>query len=249
MTVMGAEAVDNVAGQSVFTSMNHAELLQTRTRLLAPEGGTRPGVWILERGDERAVIKDYHICSGRFKRFIAPIMVRREVTALRMLDGLSGIPQLLQQVDKLCFVMEYCEASGLDRDHPEDWPNPDWAQLAAVVQAMHGRGLAHCDMRRSSNILFDAQGQPYLVDFAAHVKRGRAWNPISAWIFRKFTEADRSAIAKLKNRVDPDALSEYERGLLDTSSWLEVLARALGEFFRRLGQIMTGTGGKAKGDS
>lgn len=225
-----------------FSTLSHAELQELAQHRFARAGGTRPGVWLLEQGEHKAVLKDYHVCSAWFRWLIAPLLVWREVRGLRKLAGLRGIPMLIQQVDCICFVLEYLPAARLARKKRDQWPEVNWARLDELVGEMHARGLAHCDLRRSSNILFDADGEPYLVDFVAHVQRGGDWNIPWNWAFGRFCRADRTAVVKLKQRVAPEAISDAERPLLENQSRLDNLARGFGSSVRKLSRILTGAG-------
>jgi predicted Ser/Thr protein kinase len=177
------------------------------------------------------------------QRLIAPILVWREVKGMRKLAGLRGIPMVIQQLDRLAFVMEYLPADRLARKRKAQWPNPDWARLAELIAEMHERGVAHCDLRRSSNILFSAEGEPFLVDFAGHVQRGARWNVPWNWAFERFMRADRTAIGKLKQRVAPEKLSADEKELLTQRSRLDHAARSLGIWLRKIGRALTGSDG------
>ncbi|MDX1496237.1 MAG: hypothetical protein R3352_01655 [Salinisphaeraceae bacterium] len=223
-----------------FAQLDYDSLQALAQHRFARAGGTRPAVTLLQQGETRAVLKDYHVCSGWFRWLIAPLLVWREVRALKKLAGMRGIPQLVQQVDRLCFALEYLPAARLARKKKGEWPQPNWVSLDALIAEMHMRGLAHCDLRRSSNILFDEAGEPYLVDFVAHVQRGGDWNLPWNWAFKRFCRADRTAISKLKHRVQPEALTEEDQRLLAHSSWLDNAARGFGQSVRKLSQWMSG---------
>lgn len=222
---------------SEFSKLDHESLLACRGPLFAKAGGTRPAVWLLEKGGARAVLKDYSVCDGWYSKLIAPLLVWREVRALRALAGLKGIPALLQQVNRQAFVMEYVEADRLARNKKEEWPTPDFTALDKLIKSMHEAGVAHGDLRRSSNILFDRDGQPYLVDFVSHVQRGPAWNLPGNWIFRRLCEADNKAGIKLKRRVSPDLLSPEELANVDHKKWFDRAARGLGQWIRALSRL------------
>lgn len=223
-----------------FAQLDYDSLLALAGQRFARAGGTRPAVCLLQDGETRAVIKDYHVCSRWYRWLIAPLLVWREVRALRKLSGMRGIPLLIQQVDCLCFVLEYMPATRLARKQRGDWPQPDWRRLDAMITEMHDRGVAHCDLRRSSNILFDSDGEPYLVDFVAHVQRGGNWNLPWNWAFEHFCRADRTAVSKLKRRVQPDLLTEDEKALLAHQSRLDNIARGFGQSVRKLTQLLSG---------
>lgn len=222
-----------------FAELSYDELLELGQHRFAKAGGTRPAVWLLKQGDTQAVFKDYHVCSAWFRRLIAPLLVWREVRALRYLAGMRGIPQLVQRVDRISFVLEFLPADRLARKKRDAWPDPDWARLRALIDEMHARGLAHGDLRRSSNILFDQRGEPFLVDFVAHVTRGGNWNMPWNWAFSRLCRADLTAIYKLKERAFPGSLTEQEQAFLDKTSLLDQLARGIGSSVRKLSRLLS----------
>lgn len=219
---------------TVFAGLSHSELLQHKLHGFTKAGGSRPAVWLLERDGFKAVLKDYHACASAFGRTIGPLLVRRETRALAQLDGIRGVPRLLRVVDSHSFLMEHIAATRWKRRLGENQPRPDFARLAALVAEMHARGIAHCDMRSASNILIAADGEPYLVDFVAHFRRGAGWNPLRNWLFGQFCRADDSAVAKLKSRIAPDLLEPAERAMLESRSGLDRLARFIGGSVRNL---------------
>ncbi len=226
---------------AIFAGLSHAELLGHKLHGFTKAGGSRPAVWLLEREGHKAVLKDYHACDSAFGRGIGPLLVRREARALGQLEGIRGVPRLLRVVDSRSFLMEYIDATRWKRRLGENQPKPDFARLAALVGEMHGRGIAHCDMRSASNILIAPDGEPYLVDFVAHFRRGAGWNPLWSWLFRQFCRADDSAVAKLKSRIAPDLLAPAERAMLESRSGLERLARLIGGSVRDLSRgLLTG---------
>lgn len=226
---------------AVFAGLSYAELLKHKLHGFTKAGGSRPAVWLLERDGHKAVLKDYHACDSAFGRSIGPLLVRRETRALAQLDGIRGIPRLLRLVDNHSFLMEHIDATRWKRRLGEHQPRPDFARLAALVAEMHARGVAHCDMRSASNILIAPNGEPFLVDFVAHFRRGRRWNLLRNWLFRQFCRADDSAVAKLKSRVAPDLLEDAERAMLESRSGLDRLARAIGGGVRDLSRgLLTG---------
>lgn len=227
---------------SDFSKLDYQQLMECRGPLFAKAGGTRPAVWLLESGESRAVIKDYNVCIGWYARLIAPLLVWREVKALRALAGMKGIPQLLQQVGKRAFVMEYVPAVRLARKKRDQWPNPDFDALDDLILRMHAAGVAHGDLRRSSNILFDNDGAPYLVDFVSHVQRGASWNLVLNWIFRRLCQADMKAGIKLKLRVAPDLLTDEEKERVGHDGWFDRSARALGQGIRSLSRLLFARG-------
>lgn len=175
-------------------------------------GGTEPEVVIVAIDGKRAVLKDYGRSGGWFAWLLGPLLIRREAQALERLAGLPGIPALIRRIDTRGVLMEYVPAEPWPRMQP---PAQSFEKLHALVAAMHSRGVAHCDLRAPSNILVDENGQPYIVDFVARVIHGADWNSPWNWVFAKFCQADRNALAKLKVRNAPELATDREREMAE----------------------------------
>lgn len=206
--------------------------LHARAQTYYKAGGrTEPEVALVVHGGARAVLKDYARTPGWFGRVVAPVLIWREASALRRLDGLIGIPRLYRQLDRRAVLIEYLPAE----PWPQVRPQPAaYDRLEALVQAMHVRGVAHGDLRAPSNLLVDAAGTPYIVDFVARVCRGGAWNLPWNWLFRQFVAADQSALVKLRVRFAPRLASDADRASLAHQGAIERVARSIGERTRTL---------------
>lgn len=215
--------------------LDRADLYRHAEHYFRRAGGTEPNVVLLRVGPRCAVLKDYGAATGWFTRWLGPLLIRREAQALQRLAGLPGIPALIRRVDARALLMEYVPAQPWSRARPG---SDGYARLAALVAAMHARGIAHCDLRAPSNILADAQGQPYLVDFVARVQRAAAWNLPWNAIFAAFCRADRNALAKLKLRYAPELASPEERRRGQHRNPLDRLFRGLGAGVRSLTRLL-----------
>lgn len=198
-------------------------------------GVTEPEVALLEIGGERMILKDYARTPGWFGVLIAPILIAREATALAQLDDLDGIPKLLRRIDRRALLMECLPARPWAEVRPDDG---SYARLAALIDAMHARGIAHCDLRAPSNILVSDGGQPCIVDFVARVRRGAQWNAPWNGLFARFCTADRSALVKLKQRYAGHLVTDAEQAAMAHEGLLERTARRLGADIRRLTRFL-----------
>lgn len=206
------------------------ELRRAATHRYVEGAGSRPAVWIVRAGDEEAVLKDYSRCDRLFAGLIGPLLVWRETTALARLDGTPGVPRLLRRLGPRAFLMQHLRGADKARKQPMTARPEFFERLRDLVDRIHARGVAHCDMRRSGNILVDAQGTPYLVDFVSCALLRPWWHPLG-WLFPLLCQADRDAIIKLKFRVAPELLSEVERGRLN-HGLVGRLARGFGALVR-----------------
>ncbi|MGH8453438.1 MAG: hypothetical protein ACRESW_02705, partial [Nevskiales bacterium] len=178
--------------------------------------GSRPAVLVVRAGDGEAVLKDYSRCDRLFAGLIGPLLVWRETSALAQLDGTPGVPRLIRKLGSRAFLMENLQGADKARKQPATTRPEFYQRLRELVDRIHARGVAHCDMRRSGNILVDADGQPYLVDFVSCAFLRPWWHPLG-WLFPLLCQADRDAIIKLKHRVSPELLTEEECGRLNHS--------------------------------
>jgi predicted Ser/Thr protein kinase len=192
--------------------------------------GSRPAVLVVRYDGGEAVLKDYSRCDRLFAVLIGPLLVWRETSALTRLEGTNGVPRLICKLGPRAFLMEHLRGVAPARKQPQTARPEFFERLRQLVDRIHARGVAHCDMRRSGNILVDAAGQPYLVDFVSCAFLRPWWHPLG-WMFPLLCQADRDAIIKLKSRAAPELLTEAERGRLEHSP-VGKLARGFGALVR-----------------
>ena len=197
-------------------------------------GGTRPDLRLVQLNDRRVIVKDFDRSDALFRKLVAPILIRRELGALRILDGIDGVPRLIGRVDRYAIAMEHIPGRSLDRIEPGTLTPEFYTRLREIVDQMHARGVAHCDLRSRGNVVLGDDGDPYIVDFAACVFRGRGLNPFIRWVFHQFVLADRNAALLIKKRLSPELLTDEDRDALATELPYERPARFIGENVRKL---------------
>lgn len=197
-------------------------------------GGTRPDLRVVAIDDRRMVIKDFRRSDFLFRVIVGPILIRREFGALRNLVGVRGIPQLVGKMDRYALAMEHVPGTSLEHVQPGVLTSDFYASLRMVIDDMHARGVAHCDLRSRGNVMVGEDGSPYVVDFAACVYRGRGINPFFRWLFGQFVLADNNAVLRIKQRLSPELLTEADQVELATPLPFEVPARRFGECVRNL---------------
>ncbi|MCE5315665.1 MAG: hypothetical protein ABFD49_09810 [Armatimonadota bacterium] len=201
-------------------------------------GGTRPDLRVVDIDGNRLVVKDFKHSDFLFRAIVGPILVRREFGALRNLIGVKGIPQLIGRLDRYAIAIEHITGTSLDKVEPGVLTDDFYSDLRTVIDGMHSRGVAHCDLRSRGNVMLGNDGKPYVIDFAACVYRGRGINPFIKWLFRQFVLADNNAILRIKQRLSPELLTDAEQIELDTPLPFEVPARRVGENVRKLTRIL-----------
>jgi tRNA A-37 threonylcarbamoyl transferase component Bud32 len=110
-------------------------------------------------------------------RRLARVLLARERSALRALEGLPGVARVLAEAPDGAWLLRsfvpgtpLCLASELPRDFFE--------RLEELVRALHERGVCHNDLHKEANVLVGEDGHPALVDFqlaSRHARRGRAF--------------------------------------------------------------------------
>jgi len=149
------------------------------------------------------------------------IALKREARAYERLEQVAGIPRCFGFFGKRCLVLEFVQASPF-RDHqvPEEF----FDKLFDTIRAMHALGVAHGDLKRKSNLLVDANGDPLLVDFGASVTLREGFHPLNRQLFQFMRQTDINAWVKLKYG-GYEAVAEPDRPLLKRSRLERLLAR------------------------
>jgi RIO-like serine/threonine protein kinase len=207
--------------------MTRAEVEKNTITFLRTADGTRPDLRVVETDGCRVVVKDFSRSDKLFRLLIGPILIRRERGALIRLKGILGVPQVLETIDRHAFVMEHVDGVAL-KDYKDPLPKGFFDKLTEVTTLIHERGIAHCDMRSSGNVMVTKNGDPKVVDFAACVIQGNGLNPLVNFVFQQFVDADLHAILMLKRRHAPDTLRPEEVKRLATPLPYEIIAKKIG---------------------
>lgn len=197
-------------------------------------GGTRPDLLEVKAGGQSIAVKDFMRSDPLFRLIVGPILIRREYGALRKLAGLRGVPGIICRIDRYALAMEHVRGRSADQVKPGELGPEFYEELMRVVEGMHARGVAHCDLRSRGNFIVGDDGLPCIVDFAACVYRGRGINPLTRWLFSQFAAADRNAVLVLKQRISPELLTDADRAELARPLPFERPAKAFGQAVRRL---------------
>jgi hypothetical protein len=197
-------------------------------------GGTRPDLCLVRIDGSELVVKDFKRSDTLFRLIVGPILNRREYGALRKLIGVRGIPQLIARIDRYALAIEHIPGKSVDQIDPKVLTTEFYDRLRVVVDDMHSRGVAHCDLRSRGNVMLGDDGMPYVVDFAACVYRGRGINPFTKWLFNQFVLADCNAVLLLKRRLSPGLLTDADKAELAQPLQFERPAKFIGENVRKI---------------
>jgi RIO-like serine/threonine protein kinase len=157
----------------------------------------------------RRVLRDTSSASLAI-RWLARSLLRREARVLAALDGVAGIPQLVEtERDRL--LREYLEGQPMHRARPAE---PEYFRKSAqLLRRVHGAGVVHNDLAKEPNLLVCDDGSPAFVDFQLAMvskRRGR--------LFRVLAWDDLRHLLKHKRTYCPQHLTQRERDILATPS-------------------------------
>ena len=133
--------------------------------------------------------------AGGVGAFLHRRALRLEHRAYRRLNGVSGLARCHGLFDDRWLVLDEIDGEAF-RDAAVDEAFFD--RLLEVVRAMHGRGVAHGDLKRKSNLMVGADGRPWIVDLGTAVVRREGFAPINHALFRTLAQTDLNAWVKLK---------------------------------------------------
>lgn len=177
-------------------------------------------VWLLQDGQQRAILRDAG-ASRWWTRPIALALMKREARALSALDGLHGVPELLQ-IDRTTLTRSFIDGVPLyDAEPPAAGYFRDALRL---LRAVHALGVAHNDLAKEPNIIVTRSGQPAFLDFQlASVTKTRSR------LFRIAGREDLRHLMKHKRTYASDSLTHSQRAMLETPSLPAVIWRQTGK--------------------
>ena len=107
-------------------------------------------------------------------------------------------------------------------------------ELKALVDSVHKRGLAHCDLKRAPNIILGPNGKPYIVDWSASIFKSEfSLLPLNL-IYERFIKDDHNAIIKIQLRHCPEGVSPKDKMKYAHRSRIEKSIRLVRDKARKL---------------
>jgi len=220
---------------TMFESLKISDLPHQNLGLLRKPSGTRPSLWLVEENGIRAVVKDYSSNKYWYRNTIGRFLLWRERKAYRRLAGLEGVPTFYRVIDGLALVTEEISGRNIEGLENEGGLSGEFFdQLQEVVENVHSRGLAHCDLKRAPNILLGRDERPYIVDWSASIsEREFRFFPFNR-IYRRFLQDDLNAITKMRLRHCPESVGPDEAMRYHHRSKTEEMIRSLRNKLRNL---------------
>lgn len=145
-------------------------------------------------------------------RWIARRLLAREARALAVLDGITGVPQLIR-TDRDTLDRSYVEGEPMQVGRPTE---VDYFHAAArLLRKLHQHNVVHNDLAKEPNLLLTIDGQPAFIDFQlswfTH-RRGR--------LFRTLAREDIRHLLKHKRTYCAEYLTRREKSILASPSVL-----------------------------
>lgn len=219
----------------MFEHLTLSDLPARSRAVLRERSSTRPVLWLVEENGAEAVVKDFSRNGFLFRNTIGRFLVWREEKAYRKLKGLTGVPSLYRVICGFALVMERIHGESLENlEERKKLPKGYFDDLERIMAAVHGRGVAHCDLKRAPNLLLGSDGKPHVVDWSAAVSRREL--PIFPLnlIYRRFLQDDLRAITKMQLRHCPEAISPERLAEYYRRSRAEILIRRIRDAMREL---------------
>ena len=208
-----------------------AELERLPARLLHPGSATKSRVSVVASGGRELLIKDVHAMHPWVRALYGRRVLRREERVLAALDGMAGVPRLYGRIDADALASEYLAAEPLQRRLAPARLRRACLAFGERVAELHARGVVHLDLRQKRNVLVDAEGGVYLIDFQSAWVLGT--RGVRGALLRLLARLDRSAVLKFKARYVPELLDERERR---AAARLQFLTRLW--VFHRIGSLL-----------
>ncbi|WP_397542770.1 serine/threonine protein kinase [Roseovarius salis] len=141
-----------------------------------------------------------------YARPLAWALARREIRALRAVQGIEGCPVLVR-VDGTGLLRSWTRGVPLQLARPDD---PAWYRDARrLLREMRRAGVTHNDIAKPQNWLMTPTGRAAVIDFqlaSVHRRRGR--------MFRTMAREDLRHLLKQKRAFAPHLLTSAEKRML-----------------------------------
>lgn len=217
------------------SSTSHDGASPVKGKILRLPSKTRPAVYLFEGGRLPYIVKDYRAGDSAVRSILGRILVLREKKAYERLGSIEGIPTFICAPDafSICtgFIQGRTVEAVLNNGGP---PLTFYRDLRDLTDALHRRGIVHCDLKRASNILLTPQGRPCIVDFAAAVARSETrFFPLTR-LYRRLELDDRKAVTKFMLKAAPHLVDKEQSQAYFRRDRPERILRAIRDMLRSL---------------
>ena len=212
----------------MFKTIKLSDIPQYRREVLREPSSTRPALYVIQEDDVRAVVKDFSPNRCLYRNIIGRFLVWRESKAFGRLKDLKGIPRFFRSIEGIALIMEEIQGQNIEELEKETrLPKEFFVELRRLVERIHERGLAHCDLKRAPNILLGYDGKPYIVDWSASIFETEFRIFPLNLLYRRFLLDDFNAITKIQLRHCPENVTSEEKKNYAHRSRPEKLIRSI----------------------
>lgn len=174
-----------------------------------------------------------------YAKLVAWALARREIKALRAVQGIEGCPVLVR-TDRTGLLRSWTRGTPLQLAKPSDaaW----YRDAKRLLRQMRRAGVTHNDIAKPQNWLMTPDGRAAVIDFqlaSVHHRRGR--------LFRTMAREDLRHLLKQKRAYAPHLLTASEQKMLNTKAlparvWMATAKPAYNFVTRRLMHWSDGEG-------
>jgi serine/threonine protein kinase len=212
----------------MFASIKISDIPRYRRKILREPSNTRPALYVIQKNEVKAVVKDFSPNGSLYRNIFGRLLVWRESKAYRRLTDLKGVPRYFRSIDGIALILEEIPGKNIeDVEKDQRLPKEFFEELRKLVERVHERGLAHCDLKRAPNILLGYDGKPYIVDWSASISKTECRIFPLNLLYRRFLLDDFNAITKIQLRHCPENVTPEEKRHYDYRSTPERLIRAI----------------------
>jgi len=198
--------------------LTEADLRSERVHLHQKGEWGKADILLVETDRGKAIVKD-------FGRKILPVrwygrwQIRREASIYRRLSGIAGVPRYYGRIGKNAMAIEFIPGERISHWKRRDLPPTLFPRLGKLIDEIHSRGIVHIDLRKRDNILVNAAGEVFIIDFNASFRFSRG-GPAARWLFPALRKIDHFGLLKWKAALAPGQLSEAERSSFQRMTFL-----------------------------
>ena len=190
--------------------MNRVDIEKVSVSLVKGRAG-KPDLNRVEVKGRSLMVKDVRRRNFFLRWTLGFWLIHKEWRIYSRLAGMRGIPQPVERIDRLAFVMEFIPGRPILREEP--LPPSFFQELERVLGGIHERGVVHMDLRHKGNILVSEKGEPFLIDFNSSFSF-KEKGFLRRYLFPLFRWVDRGGLLKLKERVSPSLMTPQELAFL-----------------------------------
>ncbi len=152
-------------------------------------------------------VKDYSARPWWIRNTLGRWLLRREQRAYGAACGVAGLPRLVGRPGAFELALERAPGRPLAELSRGAVDAEVFDRVQRILDALHARGVALGDLHHR-DVLVARDGSVHLVDLATARVAGPRPGPLGRWLFERWRDADRVALARLRARFaggDPDA--------------------------------------------